>query len=554
MLDFVRSLRALGRRLFRFVSMHDRRRRVAEERHFQQFAAMHGLRLAEARSAAVRTSTEDRKTAVVFGRIGRSPEAQVMLVTLLREAGYTPTVLLLRKSEEFLRPYYELAGVSIIEVWPTIGAERFLGQAEAMVRQCTSLRALLSLEFRGVRVGRSALSMTLRSSQVGLLDLDGEARGPRLISHLADALAAATHAGEALDRLAPTMTVSYEMEYTPKRELFDASLARGGTVVAAYRAPRRDALLLKRYSQTSQHRHPSSLSDASWRQVQHMAWTPAHRQELVHEVRACYEQGDWWGVPTRGNPRIAVAPEDLRARFGLDPARRTAFIFPHVPWDASFSWGEDLFADYQTWLVETVRAACDNPGVNWVVRVHPVNMGKSARVKDGTDSIEIAAIRQQLGLLPSHVVLVPPDSGVSTIALFGVMDYCLTVRGTVGLEAASLGIEVLTGGTGRYDRRGFTIDSDSTQQYLDRVRRIQDIPPMSAARRELAERFAYGMFVLRPLALEPALNTALMATDMSLTDACRLEPRVAAFTDWLRDPSAEDFLMPQPGGSSVHER
>ncbi len=83
-------------------------------------------------------------------------------------------------------------------------------------------------------------------------------------------------------------------------------------------------------------------------------------------------------------------------------------------------------------------------------------------------------------------------------SLFGVMDYCLTVRGTAGIEAARLGVPVLTAGPARYSGLGFTIDSASRAEYLARVARIQDTPPLSDEQRELAERFAYGLFVLRP--------------------------------------------------------
>ena len=41
----------------------------------------------------------------------------------------------------------------------------------------------------------------------------------------------------------------------------------------------------------------------------------------------------------------------------LDPERKTAAIFSHILYDATFFYGESLFADYEEWLVEAVRAA-----------------------------------------------------------------------------------------------------------------------------------------------------------------------------------------------------
>jgi hypothetical protein len=96
------------------------------------------------------------------------------------------------------------------------------------------------------------------------------------------------------------------------------------------------------------------------------------------------------------------------------------------------------------------------------------------------------------------VKLVPPETDINTFSFFGITDYCLTVRGTIGIEMACMGVPVLTAGTGRYSHLGFTMDSDSAAQYLDRVKHIQDTPKMSSDSIELARRFAYSLFRLRP--------------------------------------------------------
>lgn len=47
---------------------------------------------------------------------------------------------------------------------------------------------------------------------------------------------------------------------------------------------------------------------------------------------------------------------------------------------------------------------------------------------------------------------------------------------------------VLTGGTGPYENRGFTVDSNTREESLEKLRNIEDIRPLSSAQRELAER------------------------------------------------------------------
>jgi hypothetical protein len=170
---------------------------------------------------------------------------------------------------------------------------------------------------------------------------------------------------------------------------------------------------------------------------------------------------------------------------------------------------------------------------------------------------EEETLRMRIGRLPPHVSLLSADSDISTFSLFPVMDYCLTVRGTAGLEAACLGIPILTGGTGRYDRKGFTIDSATPQQYLQHIAHIQEIPRLSPAQIELAERYAYGLFLLRPLSLssvslefdkkygeENSFN--LVEINTRTRKDWEEAPDLRAFADWVTKSDEQDFLQPVP--------
>jgi hypothetical protein len=552
-----RRIRSVGGALLRLISGASIRRRQAERARCRAFQVSYRSIIAprpEERLAGA-------QRALIVGRVGQTGEGQAMLARLLSLAGYAPAVLL-TPDERFLRPYYELAGVKEIRAWrPEAKSGRFLAAARTLLSSCHSTQDVLGLEHEGVRVGRSAASRTMRESQLGLLEAGAGSRNDPLVGGLAAALAATDAARQVLDEIRPALVVSYEMEYTPKREIFDACLATGSQVVVLCRAPRRDAVIPKRYTLANRAQHPSSLSDASWERLRRMPWTEDKRQELRQEWQQRYAAGDWWEIPSAQLSRPVLPAEEAREKLGIDSRKKTAVVFPHVPWDASFSWGEDLFVDYQEWLLETLRTACRNPNVNWVVKVHPANVGKSVRFRDGTTTVETEAIRRHVGALPPNFVVLPPDSDIGTLSLFGVMDFCLTVRGTVGIEAASLGIPVLTGGTGRYDRRGFTIDSTSTEQYLKRLLRIHEIPRLTVPEQELAQRFAYGMFLLRPLGIETAILGTLDRARRTGTLAGALEPALSAFLDWLHDPSAEDFLnpgtphtQPLPGSATFGER
>jgi hypothetical protein len=173
---------------------------------------------------------------------------------------------------------------------------------------------------------------------------------------------------------------------------------------------------------------------------------------------------------------------------------------------------------------------------------------KNARDSFHGESSEILAIREHFGDLPPHIRLMPPDSDINTLSLFDVMDYCVTVRGTVGIEAAAFGIPVLTAGSGRYNGRGFTVDSASREEYLARIARIQDIPRLSAAEQELAERYAYGLFVRRPLQIstvrleyqKDAKASPHTHVNARTSDDLRNAPDLRAFSEWVAS-GEEDF-------------
>src|SRR5205807_525761 len=91
------------------------------------------------------------------------------------------------------------------------------------------------------------------------------------------------------------------------------------------------------------------------------------------------------------------------------------------------------------------------------------------------------------------------ESEISTRSVFEAADYGITIRGSVGFELPCLGVPVLTAGTGFYAGRGFTVDSSSAEEYLARLRRIEEVAPPTGEQYELARRHAYALFHLRPL-------------------------------------------------------
>jgi hypothetical protein len=245
---------------------------------------------------------------------------------------------------------------------------------------------------------------------------------------------------------------------------------------------------------------------------------------------------------------------------GLRSDRKIAVIFPHILWDGSFFFGEDLFENYTEWLVETIKAACANDRVQWVVKLHPSHTVKDKRDGYSGKPAELAALEGVVDALPPHITLLPPEAPISTYSIFQVADYVVTVRGTVGIEAALLGIPVITGGTGRYDRRGFTVDSATREEYLARLATVEQQPPLRQDQIELAERYAYYTFLCRPLQLSCASleyardgkATPIVTVRCQTPSQWLKSPDMKSLAAWFQDGMTEDFVgSPLPNVEAI---
>lgn len=502
------------------------------------------------RPSLIPATRAPRRALIVAKGTVHGAQIEIGLIKGLELGGFSATVL----TDSSLEKFYRLAGVERFAQWEDFGERPNLDEARALIKHAATLENVIAIEHMGARVGKFAASTTFRSLRAGRLDLSQSKTREALAVHLAEGIARAAAARRIVQHFQADLAVFMGNRYTGQGELMDACLDAGVDVLTWFDAHRSSALMLKRYRLDNRDFHHGSISDATWSRLRSMEWTRAHDEALRRELHDAYATGDWY---SRGGTQVnksIVETGALRQRLSLDPGKKTAVIFPHIVWDATLFWGADLFSNYEDWLVETVRAACANPRLNWIIKIHPAHVAKNAMERYDGEVAELRAIRERVGDLPPHVTVIPPDTDINTFSLFAVMDYCLTVRGTIGIEAATFGARVLTAGGGRYDRRGFTTDSDSRDDYLHRIATLETLPRLSAAETELARRFAYGAFVRRPLPLtslsiEHARDieaTTRIVMNARSSDELRRAGDLQAFGAWAADGRQEDFLWDMP--------
>jgi hypothetical protein len=447
------------------------------------------------------TPSTERGTALIASLTYSTYQTKLegMIAKALQLRGVEPVALVLPDAE-LARRYLELFGVrrfvTLADFLHGGLEDEAREEGERLLEQVETPADLKTLSFRGADVGRQALSTVSRYLHEGGVDLD-DPRARELLGELLPAAVRTALASDALlDDLRPELVLFNERNYADQGPLCDIALRRSLNVVQFVGGFEDDSLVFKRYTDETRAIHPRSIADETWPRVAALDWTPERERELAREFDHRYDGTTFLARWNQGWTRRR-SREEVERILGLDPRRRTAVIFSHVLWDANMFYGHDLFPDQEEWFVESVRAACANDRVNWVVKLHPANVWK--RKRDGVtgELDELVAIRERVGPLPDHVCVLEPDSDISARSVFDVTDVGVTIRGSVGFELPCFGVPVVTAGTGFYSGRGFTIDSATADEYLERLRTIDETSPLGEEQVLLAKKHAYALFRLR---------------------------------------------------------
>lgn len=485
---------------------------------------------------------------------------EALVAAALRRLGYEPVVVL-PAPDRYVEALHNAIGRTEFRYDRDLIGSKELSTAResaaALLRQITDVEQLVAYQVGECRVGRNALSLAIRRLRAGQLDLDDKRHVAAVLEALTTSLARAESYRRLIADVNPARAIFSERGYSPSAELFDACLERHIDAIQWCSAPLDNRLLFKRYRLENRGDHPLTLSSASWDQVRREPWLPEDENRWLDYHGSIYATGGLYNRQRLQDGKAIVGRQDLVDMLELDPNKKVAVIFSHILYDATFFYGENLYPDYLTWLVETVRTAIQNPNLNWVVKVHPVNLWRSQMDGLPMDQLESVALRRAFGHLPPHVKVMTADTPINTYSLFDAIDCGVTVRGTIGLELPCYGIPVVTAGTGRYTGRGFTIDPRTRAEYSDILLRLHNIQRLTRETVTSAQRYAHATLHRRSWLMSgikidfdrqdapiPALRMDLQVTE---ADPKRLlgPECLGMIATWL-DGDREDYLSAGP--------
>jgi hypothetical protein len=481
-----------------------------------------------------------------------------LLGRFLAERGWTVKLLSNASAEYMTKPYHQQVygfNVDLIEEFISFKNSTEIDEIinRILFSPAFSVATLKQLIWRQVPVGIHALATFLSGTPEGRFSVSRQSM-TQLQRILRRSMLYVDAANLFFDQNPADLVLGMEKGFVGTCEIFYVALCRNISYVQWVGCHEPDSIMFKRYNWSTRREHPFSICERDWSDIKEIPWNDLYRVNVLNKFEAGYKNGDWFRYKSLTSEQNFAAKEELIKSLYLDVNKKTVVIYSHILSDANLFYGDDIFLHgYEEWLVETVRAASKNMAVNWVLKLHPANRVRNLRMGYSGEYGEIQALRNAFGELPAFLHIVYPEDKVSPMSFFQISDCGITVRGTVGIELPCFGVPILTAGTGRYSGKGFTCDSESIDEYLNRIRTIHEIKPLSLAQTRLAQMYAYFVFKGRPAKYDKILadkyeygdtHTRYRDFEFKLTSlaATAEHPQMRAILDFLEDETREDFL------------
>ena len=364
-------------------------------------------------------------------------------------------------------------------------------EAKKIIRK--NIKEIIDYSYEGVSCGKYAISTSMRMLRVAEIDLKNEKHKLCLLYNLKKSILYTNASYNYLNKYKIKFALFNDRGYTGEGELYDICVNKGITCIQYISTYKNNSLLLKKFEKRNKSDHPSSVGQKIWNKFSEKNLTETQKIYLHNEIKNGYLKNTWYpsaGTMVGKNLRNT---KDILTEIGIKNSKKNAVIFPHIFWDGTFFYGNDLFISYEEWFKQTLKFAEKNRNINWIIKSHPSNQTKNYqdKIKEQEIEPELEHIINLFGKLPDNFYYLSSKSKINTFYLLDILDYCVTVRGTVGIEAAMRGKDVITAGTGRYDNKGFTNNFMNFDEYKNTITNLHKFKSNLTRVEELAKKFAY---------------------------------------------------------------
>ena len=161
-----------------------------------------------------------------------------------------------------------------------------------------------------------------------------------------------------------------------------------------------------------------------------------------------------------------MSNDEIYKILNINKNKKVGIIFSHILYDLIYAYGEDIYLNYYNWLGNTLRIVDKLKNTQWLLKIHPANVWRyeiNKQLKNEPEELKV--IKNSCDGELTNIKIIDYKTNISPLKIMEIADLCVTVEGTSGLEMATMGKQVITAGTGRYDGCGFVNSPKTVNEY-----------------------------------------------------------------------------------------
>jgi hypothetical protein len=190
-------------------------------------------------------------------------------------------------------------------------------------------------------------------------------------------------------------------------------------------------------------------------------------------------------------------PEEIARQLPLDRSKPIVGLLTNVAWDAQLHYPANAFPNMLEWLVQTCEYFATRPDLQLLIRVHPAEISGFPPSRQPI----LGELRKRIPELAPNIIVVPPESDMSTYALMSLCNAAIIYGTKMGVELTSIGLPVIVAGEAWIRSKGLTRDASSPAEYFGILAELPFRQRLGARQLARARQYAYHFFFKRMIPL-----------------------------------------------------
>jgi hypothetical protein len=361
-------------------------------------------------------------------------------------------------------------------------------ESASVLAQRIPLNEIESFCLDGLAVGEHALAGTLRFFASGNLNAEPDA-GPILRRYFEASLLTTYATRRLLDSNTFVAACFHHGIYVPQGLIGEVARARNVRVVNWNPAYRKKCFI---FSHHDTYHH--TLLDEPTSNWENIEWKGEMEDEVMEYLKSRWRgTQDWIWFHEKPEEDLAAIAGEL----GVDFGRPCIGLLTNVMWDAQLHYRANAFPNMLEWIIQTIRYFEGRPELQLLIRVHPAEIRGTLPSRQPL----VAEIRRVFPVLPKNIIVIPPESQVSTYAAMAQCDSVIIYGTKTGVELTSMGIPTIVAGEAWIRNKSITKDAATAEQYFRLLDQLPAGERMSASITRRARIYAYHFFFRRMIPL-----------------------------------------------------